>query len=113
MYTTSITNDELRQALFQKQPDKSPSSDGFNPAFYQRFWYVCGDDIFQGVVSWLDRGYFPSNLTETNICLIRKLDDPDNMKDLRHVSLCNVLYKMVSKLLANRLKHLDKCVSEE
>jgi hypothetical protein len=75
---------------------------------------VCGDDIFQAVVSWLDRGYVPSNLSETNICLISKCEDPDSMKDLRLISLCNVLYKMVSKLLANRLKRcLDKCVSEE
>jgi hypothetical protein len=75
---------------------------------------VCGDDIFQAVASWLDRGYFPSNLTETNICLIPKCKEPDDMKDLRPISLCNVLYKMVSKLLANRLKRcLDKCVLEE
>jgi len=30
------------------QPDKSPGLDGFNPTFYQRFWHVCGDDIFSG-----------------------------------------------------------------
>lgn len=114
MLTTPITKEELRQALFQMQPDKSQGRDGFNPAFYQRFWHVCGDDIFQAVVSWLDRGYFPSNITETNICLIPKCEDPNNMKNLRPISLCNVLYKMVSKLLANRLKRcLDKCVSEE
>jgi len=63
MLTTLITKEELHQALFQMQPDKSPGPDGFNPTFYQRFWHVCGDDIFQEVVSWLDRGYFPSNLT--------------------------------------------------
>lgn len=62
----------------------------------------------------MDRGFFPSNLTETNICLIPKCDNPVNMKDLRPISLSNVLYKMVSKLLANRLKRcLDKCVSLE
>jgi hypothetical protein len=80
--------------------DESMCVNGFNPAFYQRFWHVCGDDIFQAVVAWLDRGYFPSNLLETNMCLIPKCEDPDSMKDLRPISLCNVLYKMVSKLLA-------------
>jgi len=74
---------------------------------------VCGDDIFQAMASWLDSGYFPSNLTETNICSIPKCKEPDNMKDIRPISLCNVLYKMVSKLLANRLKRcLDECVSQ-
>ncbi|PNX83667.1 ribonuclease H, partial [Trifolium pratense] len=88
--------------------------DGFNPAFYQRFWELCGDDIFVAASSWLERGYFPSSLNETNICLIPKCDNPISMKDLRPISQCNVLYKIVSKALANRLKlYLDKCVSQE
>ncbi|KAK2424247.1 hypothetical protein QL285_034627 [Trifolium repens] len=95
-------------------PDKAPGPDGFNPAFYQHFWELCGDDIFEAAKEWLDRGYFPSSLNETNICLIPKCENPTYMKDLRPISLCNVLYKMISKLLANRLRGcLDKCVSEE
>jgi len=109
-----ITRAEGKQALFQMQPDKASSPYGFNLVFHQKFWHVCGDDIFPAVSTWLDRGFFPSNLTETNICLIPKCDNSDNMKDLRSISLCNVLYKMVSKLLANRLKScLNKCVSDE
>jgi hypothetical protein len=41
-----ITKDELKEALFQMHPDKSPGPDGFNPAFYQHFWDLCGNDIF-------------------------------------------------------------------
>ncbi|GAU49866.1 hypothetical protein TSUD_366220 [Trifolium subterraneum] len=64
--------------------------------------------------TWLERGYFPTSLNDTNICLIPKCDNPTSMKDLRPISLCNVLYKMISKVLANRLKCcLDKCVSQE
>ncbi|GAU45877.1 hypothetical protein TSUD_401030, partial [Trifolium subterraneum] len=111
---TPISKEELRLALFQMHPDKSPGPDGFNPAFYQHFWDMCGEDIFQEVKGWLDRGYFPSSMNETNICLIPKCERPNTMKDYRPISLCNVLYKMVSKVLANRLKQcLEKCVSEE
>jgi hypothetical protein len=109
-----ITKEELKEALFQMHPDKAPGPDGFNPAFYQHFWELCGNDVYGAANEWLDRGYFPSSLNETNICLIPKCENPTSMKDLRPISLCNVLYKMVSKLLANRLKTcLDKCVSEE
>ncbi|CAJ2652454.1 unnamed protein product [Trifolium pratense] len=109
-----ITREELKEALFQMHPDKAPDPDGFNPAFYQYFWELCGDDIFEAAKEWLDRGYFPSSLNETNICLIPKCENPISMKDLRPISLCNVLYKMISKMLANRLRGcLDKCVSEE
>ncbi|GAU30590.1 hypothetical protein TSUD_392810 [Trifolium subterraneum] len=109
-----ITKEEIRITLFQMHPDKSPGPDGFNPAFFQKFWHLCGDEVFAATKEWLERGYFPSSLNETNICLIPKCDSPSSMKDYRPISLCNVLYKMVSKLLANRLKKfLDKYISEE
>ncbi|GAU45528.1 hypothetical protein TSUD_400750 [Trifolium subterraneum] len=112
--TAPITKVEIQQALFQMHPDKSPGPDRFNPAFYQRFWEQCSDDIFSAAYTLLERGYFPISLNETNICLIPKCDNPTSMKDLRPISLCNVLYKMIFKVLANRLKCcLDKCVSQE
>ncbi|GAU49881.1 hypothetical protein TSUD_408200 [Trifolium subterraneum] len=112
--TGPLTKVEIQQALFQMHLDKSPGPDGFNPAFYWSFWEHCSDDIFSAASTWLERGYFPTSLNETNICLIPKCDNPTSMKDLRPISLCNVLYKMISKVLANRLKCcLDKCVSQE
>jgi hypothetical protein len=109
-----FTKEELKEALFQMNPDKALGPDGFNPAFYQHFWDLCGNDIFEAAKEWLNRGYFPSSLNETNICLVPKCESPVAMKDFRQISLCNVLYKMISKMLANRLKgYLEKCVSEE
>jgi hypothetical protein len=87
-----ISKVEIHEALLQMHPDKAPGPDGFNP-FYQHFWNVCGDDIHEAVSEWLERGYFPSSLNETNICLIPKCDNPTTMKELRPISLCNVLYK--------------------
>ncbi|XP_058776514.1 uncharacterized protein LOC131650817 [Vicia villosa] len=112
--TAPLSKDELYMALSQMHPNKSPGPDGFNPAFYQNFWDICGDDIFTEANLWLDRGFFPSDITHTNICLIPKNGNPSSMTDLRPISLCNVVYKILSKLLANRLKKcLDKCIREE
>ncbi|KAK2445802.1 putative mitochondrial protein [Trifolium repens] len=55
---------------------------------------------------WLQRGSFPEHMNDTNIVLIPKVDKPTSMKDLRPISLCNVVYKIISKVLANRLKPL-------
>ncbi|GAU46371.1 hypothetical protein TSUD_141290 [Trifolium subterraneum] len=85
--TAPITKVEIQQALFQMHPDKSPGPDGFNPAFYQRFWEQCSDDIFSSASTWLERGYFPTGLNDTNICLIPKCDNPTSMKDLHPISL--------------------------
>ncbi|PNX76010.1 ribonuclease H, partial [Trifolium pratense] len=56
LLTAPITKVEIQQALFQMHPDKSPGPDGFNPAFYQRFWEKCSDDIFLAATTWLERG---------------------------------------------------------
>ncbi|GAU32459.1 hypothetical protein TSUD_144680 [Trifolium subterraneum] len=70
--TAPITKVEIQQALFQMHPDKSPGPDGFNPAFYQRFWEQCCDDIFSAASTWLERGYFPTMLANRLKCCLDK-----------------------------------------
>lgn len=75
-------------------------------------WDLYGDEIFTACCGRLDRGYFPPSINDTNIALILKVDSLDSLKYWRPVSLCNVIYKLVSKVLANRLKViLHKCIS--
>lgn len=114
MLLAPFTMEEFTHAIYQMHPDKSPSSDGLNPGFYQRFWSLCGHDVFLAGCSWLREGHFPSGLNDTNMVLIPRCDSPKSMKDLQPISLCNVLYKVVSKVLANRLRRvISKCISEE
>ncbi|CAN1760445.1 Transposon TX1 uncharacterized 149 kDa protein [Linum perenne] len=85
-------------------PNKSRGPDGFNPGFYQAFWHVIGDDLFHACSMWLNEGSLPELAQLTNIILIPKVDVPEDMKDLRPISLCNVLYRVVAKVLVNRLR---------
>lgn len=60
------------------------------------------------------RWCFSSVVNDTTIALIPKVDYPQGMKDYRPISLCNVAYKILSKVLANRLNEvLENCVSKE
>ena len=62
-----------------------------------------GNDLFTEAKNWLDSCTFPDSLNDTLIVLIPKKQNSVSMKDLRPISLCNVTYKVVVKVLANRL----------
>nr|KYP47762.1 Transposon TX1 uncharacterized [Cajanus cajan] len=92
--------------------DKSPGPDDLNPGFYKRFWDLLGLEVFVAGTHWLEQGEFPPQLNNTNVVLIPKTANPTSMKDLRPISLCNVIYKILSKVLANHMKPLlNQCIS--
>lgn len=95
---------EVKNALFSMHPDKSPDPDGMSPGFYQKFWHIVSGDIIKLVHNFFSTKKFEDCVTATNIVLIPKKQNPTNMTELRPISLCNVAYKIVSKVLANRLK---------
>ncbi|XP_037493252.1 uncharacterized protein LOC105630354 [Jatropha curcas] len=94
-------------------PNKSPGLDGLNPAFFQKSWGILGPDISNACRLWLSQGTLPPSLTKTLLVLIPKCDSPEFVKDYRPIALCNLLYKILAKALANRLKMvLPKIISD-
>jgi hypothetical protein len=72
--------------------------------FYKRFWNICGDEITREVLQALNAGQIPEGWNDTTVVLIPKVDEPELVSQFRPISLCNVIYKIISKLLAARLK---------
>jgi len=99
-----FVEDEVRSALFQMQPLKSPGPDGFNAGFFQKSWSTTGPEVTKAVLHFLNGGTFDEALNSTNIVLIPKNSSPSKVSEFRPISLCNVLYKLIAKVLANRLK---------
>jgi len=96
----------VRRAMFQMHPLKSPGPDGFPSVFYQKNWDTVGRDVCWAMLSFLNGGDFDEGLNNTNIDLIPKVNSPSKLVDFKPISLCNVLYKLISKVLANQLKSI-------
>jgi hypothetical protein len=99
-----FTSSEVETALNQMHPLKSPGPDGFSACFYQRAWSTVKVEVCQTVLGYLNHGLFDADINATYIALIPKIKNPSRVSDYRPISLCNVLYKLISKVLANRLK---------
>ena len=105
--------DEVAQAINQMYLTKSPGLDGMSPIFYQKYWDLVGSDVIKCVLNVLNVGVLPSGLNETYICLIPKVKNPQRITEFRLISLCNVVYKIIAKVLDNRLEKVIAVVIDE
>ncbi|KAL5862025.1 hypothetical protein ACOSQ4_003321 [Xanthoceras sorbifolium] len=96
--------EEIRRALFDMAPSKTPGIDGFNTGFFQQFWPIIGKGMTDACLSILNDHRPMSELNHTLVILIPQIDRAVKMGDFRPISLCNVSLKIVAKTLANRLR---------
>ena len=105
--------EEVHKALKQMHSKKSPSPNGMPPFFYQHFWSLSGECVTNAVLDFLNLGIIPPNFNETHIVLIPKVNNSTKINQYRPINLSNVISKLASKVLANRLKRfLPNIVSE-
>ncbi|GJY87143.1 RNA-directed DNA polymerase, eukaryota, partial [Tanacetum coccineum] len=98
-----ISNDEIRRAVWGCGENKSPGPDGFSFEFFRKFWHVVGNDLCAAVTWFSEHYYFPSGCNSSFIALIPKCLDPKTVGDYRPICLIGSIYKVVTKILANRL----------
>jgi hypothetical protein len=100
------TREEVKKAMFNIGDLKAPGPDGLHAIFFKRYWSLIGEDLTDEVLNAINSGRVPDGWNNTNIVLIPKVDCPESISQYRPISLCNVVYKVISKVLAARLKVL-------
>ena len=96
--------EEIKATIFSIHPNKSLGPDGMNLTFYQKFWDLVGRDVTEACLHYLNNLIMPIGLNDTWIVLVPKTKKLDRITDTRPIALYNVLYKIMAKAIANRLK---------
>lgn len=105
---------EVKAAVWDCKGDKSLGPDDFNFKFTKEFWHFLADDIQRVLDEFHDNGTWPKGINSSFIALIPKCDSPQCLNDYRPISLVECMYKIVAKILENRLKKvLHKVIGDE
>jgi len=102
--TCLITKKEVMISLNSMKPYKAPGPDGFQCIIFKQYWHIVGDDVFNLVQSSFLTGHFDPSISDTLLTFIPKIDHPNTYKDFRPISLCNIIYKIITKVIVHRLR---------
>eukprot|EP00253_Pinus_taeda_P007185 PITA_07185 len=101
-----VSEEEIKLAAFSMQQDKAPGPDGFTVAFYRNHWDTIKKDFIRMVKNVFQKHKMGVNTKSSHLALIPKDLNPLSFDHFHLISLCNVSYKIDTKILSNRLKKL-------
>ncbi|KAA3477538.1 reverse transcriptase [Gossypium australe] len=113
MLTENYTMEEIISALKNMGPTKASGGDGFPVLFFQKYWHIVGKEVSNFCLNILNNDGLIEEIHTTNIVLIPKVANLVNLKSFRPISLCTVIYKIISKTTENLLqKVLNTCIDK-
>ncbi|GJR01950.1 RNA-directed DNA polymerase, eukaryota [Tanacetum coccineum] len=98
-----VLKDEIERAVWDRDTDKSPGPDGFTFGFSRHYWNILKSDVVDVVTSFFHHGQFSKGSNSSFIALILKTRDGNMVKDFRPISLIGSMYKIIAKILVNRI----------
>ncbi|XP_028555639.1 uncharacterized protein LOC114580910 [Dendrobium catenatum] len=111
--TLPFTDLDIKNAVFNGSSCSAPGPDGYTFDFYKKAWHIIGHKLCNAIKSFFTTCQLPKGVKTSAVTLIPKKPHASNINDYRPISLCNVFYKIIAKLLANRLKSVLPLIIHE
>jgi len=109
-----ISLEEVKSVVEIMLKDKSLGPDGWTQEIFSHFFHLMGRDLLEALEESRIKGSVKGSLNETFVTLIPKTSNPEPFNDFRPIALCNFSYKVISKLIALRIKDkIALCISKE
>ena len=106
LLASPFSSEEIKAAFFSLPRNKASGPDGYCPEFFMRTWSVVGGEVTASVSEFFTSGSLLNQINATNLVLIPKIPNASKTSDFRPISCLNTIYKVISKLLADRLKEI-------
>lgn len=101
-----VTEAEIKAEFFALPTNKSPGPDGYSSEFFKKTWAFVGPSLVEAVQEFFRSGRLLGQWNSTTVTLVPKKPNADRITDFQPISCCNVIYKIISKLLARRLEQI-------
>jgi len=106
MLIGDFSEEEVRAAIWGCDSSKSHNTDGFNFGFIKSCWDILKKDVVAAVKDFAGYGKWPRGSNALFLCLIPKVENPQQLGEFKPISLVGCLYKIISKALSLRLKKM-------
>ncbi|KAL0290347.1 UNVERIFIED_CONTAM: hypothetical protein Sradi_7052100 [Sesamum radiatum] len=102
----AVTMSEVKDAVFDISSDSAPGPDGYTSLFFKAAWPEIGNEICAAVIEFFQSGKLLKQINATLLTLIPKVQLPTSVSDYRPISCCNVIYKVITKILVIRMQRV-------